>query len=113
MVGLINNFTSHLLHSYSNILRKVKPLRDEVEKLQEQSENLMVKQREAVAQVEVLETQITQFKSEYATAIRETEIIRTEMQSVSNKVNRAESLLNSLEQEKSRWVNSKIKLLIF
>ena len=93
----------------------MKPLRDEVEKLQEQSESLMVKQRDAVSQVEVLETQITQFKSEYATAIRETEIIRTEMQSVSNKVNRAESLLNSLEQEKSRWVHStfKIKLLFF
>jgi len=92
--------------SYSTILRKVKPLRDEVEKLQELSETLSVRQKEALAQVEVLEGQIGQFKVEYATAIRETETIRTEMQSVKNKVDRAESLLKSLEEEKERWVNT-------
>ena len=85
-------------------MRKIKPLRDEVDKLQEQSETLVVKQKEAVDQVVDLEGAIFQIKVEYASAIRETESIRSEMVSVTKKVNRAESLLHSLEQERDRWV---------
>jgi len=92
--------------SYCAILRKIKPLRDEVEKLQEASESLIAKQSEAVAQVEELEKAIAQIKVEYASAIRETETIRTEMVVVKKKVDRAESLLSSLEKEKDRWVTT-------
>ena len=90
--------------SYSTILRKIKPLRDEVDKLEEQSEQLIVKQKEAVEQVTELERTIEQYKLEYATAIRGTETIRAEMQSVTKKVDRAENLLHSLEKEKDRWI---------
>lgn len=88
---------------YSSILRKVKPLRDEVEKLEEQSQDLVHRQKLAVAEVDSLEGAIKQYKMEYACAIRDTELIRGEMDSVRKKVNRAESLLRSLEQEKERW----------
>ncbi len=88
---------------YATILKKVKPLRDEVERLQEKGVELVVKQKEAIEQTAELEAAIKQYKVDYAAAIRDTEIIRAEMDSVSKKVSRAEALLLSLEQEKDRW----------
>lgn len=88
---------------YATILRKVKPLRDEVAGLIEQSHQLEVRQIEAVGQVGDLEGSINQYKSEYAMAIRDSETIRAERDIVGKKVGRAEALLNSLEQEKGRW----------
>lgn len=88
---------------YATILRKVKPLRDEVESLQVKSVELEVQQKDAIAQVTELEADIKQYKVDYATAIRETEIIRSEMDSVAKKCQRAEALLTSLEQENTRW----------
>ena len=93
---------------YSSILRRVKPLRDEVESLQVQSHELELKQQEAIAQVEEMEAAIKQYKAEYAAAIRETQIIRAEMESVIKKVGRAESLLRSLEAEKDRWQSTSL-----
>lgn len=89
--------------NYSAILRKVKPLRDEVESLEEQSQSLSAQQAEAVSQVNELETAIGQYKAEYASAIRDTETIRSEMTVVTRKVARAENLLTSLNEEKGRW----------
>ena len=89
--------------AYSTILRKIKPLRDEVEALEEKSAALSVQQSDAIKQVAELESAITTYKAEYAAAIRDTEIIRTEMAAVTKKVSRAESLLSSLNEEKERW----------
>ena len=88
---------------YSSILRKVKPLRDEVESLEEKSTELTQQHIEAIQQVSDLETAIGQYKAEYASAIRDTETIRSEMLVVKKKVGRAESLLSSLDEEKERW----------
>ena len=88
---------------YATILRKVKPLRDEVTGLIEKSDILAVQQKEAVGQVADLEGSIQQYKSEYAAAIRDSETIRAERDIVDKKVGRAEALLKSLEQEKDRW----------
>jgi dynein heavy chain 1, cytosolic len=88
---------------YAVILRKIKPLRDEVLTLQEKSSELQAKQQEAVKQVQTLEKDIQRYKAEYAAAIRDTEIIRGEMEVVKKKVSRAEALLSSLEQENVRW----------
>ena len=60
----------------------------------------------AVAEVDNLERAIKQYKMEYASAIRDTELIRGEMDSVRKKVDRAESLLRSLEHEKDRWATA-------
>lgn len=88
---------------YATIIRKIKPLRDEVAALQEKGNEMEIKQKETVEQVSQLEQSIKQYKAEYASAIRDTETIRAEMDVVSKKVGRAESLLRSLEQEKDRW----------
>ena len=88
---------------YATILRKVKPLRDEVAKLIEKSDLLSERQKEAVEQVGDLEGSIQQCKSEYAAAIRDSETIRAERDVVDKKVGRAEALLLSLDKEKDRW----------
>jgi dynein heavy chain 1, cytosolic len=89
--------------SYSTILRKIKPLRDEVEALESKSATLTLQQADAVTQVAELEAAIVTYKAEYASAIRDTETIRAEMSVVTRKVSRAESLLSSLNEEKERW----------
>ena len=89
--------------TYATILRRVKPLRDEVTCLTEQSLLLEQRQKEAVEQVEQLTASIQQYKMEYATAIRACEAIRLERDVVNKKAVRAEALLSSLEQEKDRW----------
>jgi dynein heavy chain 1 len=88
---------------YAVILKKIKPLRDEVSNLQEKSKALEIQQQEAVANLLQLEGLIKQYKADYAAAIRDTEIIRSEMETVTTKVSRAESLLSSLQQENGRW----------
>ncbi|RYH06718.1 hypothetical protein EON65_42550, partial [archaeon] len=88
---------------YATILKRIKPLRDEMLTLQEQSKGLAEKQEQAVDEVGRLESAIATYKSEYAAAIRETEIIRAEMNSVSKRVSRANALLASLQEEKVRW----------
>lgn len=89
--------------NYALILRKVTPLREEVESLEVLSNSLLTQKQEAVRNVEELESAIKQYKIDYATAIRDTETIRSEMIVVTNKVARAESLLSSLNEEKERW----------
>lgn len=88
---------------YSEILRKVQPLREEVGKLELLSGDLQQQKDVIVAQVEQLEASISVYKAEYAESIREMEAIKAEMDSVSNKVTRAEALLSSLNEEKDRW----------
>eukprot|EP01041_Mallomonas_annulata_P000303 gene303-544_t len=88
---------------YSSILRRVKPLRDEMESLQERSAEMEGRQIEALTQVADMEAAIKRYKSEYASAIRDTETIKAEMDIVTKKVCRAESLLASLDEEKGRW----------
>ena len=88
---------------YSQILRKIKPLRDEVEQLENLSVTLSEQKDEATLQMEELGVAIAQYKSDYASAIRDTETIRGEMEVVTKKVHRAEALLFSLQEEKDRW----------
>ena len=88
---------------YATILKKIKPLRDEMAALELKSQDLVVCQQAAVKEVEELERAIKTYKVEYAAAIRETEIVRGEMQSVTKRVSRANSLLSSLQEEKIRW----------
>lgn len=93
---------------YATVLRKVKPLREEVEALQSKSEELSAQQSEAVTQVAELEAAIKTYKAEYAAAIRDTETIRTEMDIVTKRVSRASALLGSLEQERARWSSTSV-----
>ena len=89
--------------NYSTILRKITPLRQEIDRLKEESSSLEAKQKGVLDEIEQLESDIKRYKTEYASAIRDTELIRTEMVTVTKKVSRAESLLSSLNEEKDRW----------
>ena len=91
---------------YASILRRIQPLREEVQNLQSKSEQLEIEQSMAMTEVEELQSSIAQYKKEYASAIREAELVRNEMNVVTKKMKRAESLLRSLHSEKIRWESS-------
>jgi dynein heavy chain 1 len=93
---------------YATILKKIKPLRDEMNTLLETLSVLEIKQSAAKNDVNELETAIKTYKIEYANAIREAEIIRNEMEIVSKRVNRANALLSSLQEEKVRWESTSL-----
>jgi dynein heavy chain 1 len=58
------------------------------------------------SEVCALESSIANYKAEYATLIRDVEALKREMEIVTTKVSRAESLMKSLSQESSRWSKS-------
>jgi len=91
---------------YSTVYNRIQPLRDEVEQLEKDSSEAKEKFENVTAEVVSLETSIAQYKGDYATLIRDVEALKIEMQSVSTKVDRAESLLKSLGHESERWEKS-------
>eukprot|EP01038_Epipyxis_sp_PR26KG_P004455 gene4455-6300_t len=88
---------------YAKIVQNIKPMREELENLQRESDALTAKLNELNNELEGLETAIKQYKVDYANSVKETQNIKQEMESVSKKVLRAQSLLKSLEKEKVRW----------
>ena len=53
-----------------------------------------------------LEKSIARYKTDYASLIRDVEALKAEMEAVTTKVRRAESLLQSLGHESDRWAKS-------
>lgn len=53
-----------------------------------------------------LEDSIAKYKIDYAALIRDVEALKSEMETVTTKVTRAESLLTSLSHESERWSKS-------
>lgn len=88
---------------YATILRKIKPLRDEMANLEVTAAELSARQVATVVELGALEGAIANYKAEYAAAIRETESIRNEMVTVAARVERANKLYASLEEERIRW----------
>ncbi|GAM24388.1 hypothetical protein SAMD00019534_075630 [Acytostelium subglobosum LB1] len=89
--------------TYSEILDRVKPLREEVEALENAALELKSKQDEIVKTIDTLNESIATYKDEYATLIRDTELIKTEMTKVKSKVDRSIALIDNLSSERSRW----------
>lgn len=91
---------------YSTVYTRIQPLRDEVEQLEKEAA-IVKEQLETVEnEVKSLETSIAQYKADYAMLIRDVEKLKSEMQTVTTKVDRAESLLKSLGRESERWQKS-------
>ena len=88
---------------YATLLNNIKPMTDEVAMLEKLSVEQETARKTAIGQVQDLENEIKQYKADYAISVRDTEMIRTEMETVTIKVNRAVALLSSLEEEKVRW----------
>ena len=91
---------------YSSIYNSIAPLREEVEQL-EKDAAIATEQKETLeSEVAQLESSIANYKSEYALLIRDVEALKREMEVVTTKVDRAESLMKSLSQESERWSKS-------
>lgn len=93
---------------YAGILLKIKPLRDEIATLADESVKLTEQYDKEMKTVSELEVKIAQLKEEYAVLIGETEVIKSQMVNVKTKVERSSALLESLTQENDRWTNARI-----
>mmetsp|Transcript_13031 Transcript_13031/g.26518 ORF Transcript_13031/g.26518 Transcript_13031/m.26518 type:complete len:873 (+) Transcript_13031:5057-7675(+) len=91
---------------YSSIYNSIQPLREEVEQLEKEAKIASDKKDNLESEVAQLESSIANYKAEYATLIRDVEALKHEMEVVTTKVDRAESLMQSLSQESERWSKS-------
>lgn len=91
---------------YSTVYNRIQPLRDEVEQLENEAKLVKDKLETVEAEVDSLEASISQYKTDYALLIRDVEALKAEMETVTTKVERAQSLLMSLGHESERWQKS-------
>lgn len=91
---------------YSDILDRVGPLRQEVEKLEADAQATKDQAKETEILIKNLEDSIARYKTEYAALISETQAIKAEMSTVEFKVDRSLKLLASLSSERTRWEES-------
>jgi len=89
--------------SFSEILHRVEPLRNEVLSLEKEAAETRLKAEELVSMINELESSIARYKDEYAVLIAETQQLKSEMETVKTKVERATKLLGSLSSERDRW----------
>jgi len=91
---------------YSEILDRVGPLREEVDRLEDQALQTKAEAKMIENTLTELEQSIKTYKSEYASLISQTEAIKGEMSRVQSKVDRSMRLLDSLSSERVRWEES-------
>lgn len=91
---------------YSSIYNSIQPLREEVEQLEKDAKIANDEKEKLESEVAQLESSIANYKAEYATLIRDVEALKHEMEVVTTKVDRAESLMTSLSHESERWSKS-------
>ena len=89
--------------NYAEILDRVGPLREEVDKLEEQALQTKAEAKAVENNINALESSIATYKVEYAALISETQAIKSEMARVQFKVDRSVKLLDSLSSERTRW----------
>ncbi|CAO3598448.1 unnamed protein product [Absidia cylindrospora] len=89
--------------TYSDILDRVGPLRDEVNQLEQSAEDTKKKAVDIEQMIVDLESSIGRYKEEYAALVGETQLIKSEMDRVKFKVDRSLTLLSSLSSERVRW----------
>ncbi|CAO3629084.1 unnamed protein product [Cunninghamella echinulata] len=89
--------------TYSDILDRVGPLREEVNQLEQSAEDTKLQAVEIEQMIVDLETSIGRYKEEYAALVGETQLIKSEMDRVKSKVDRSLTLLSSLSSERVRW----------
>ncbi|OXA50597.1 Dynein heavy chain, cytoplasmic [Folsomia candida] len=92
--------------SYSDVLRKVEPLREELRNLESAAYTNQTEARQVQEDIDRLEKQITSYKEDYARLIAQAQAIKSDLENVQSKVERSMSLLRSLGMEKDRWEGS-------
>jgi AAA domain (dynein-related subfamily)./Dynein heavy chain, N-terminal region 2./Dynein heavy chain, N-terminal region 1./Dynein heavy chain. len=89
--------------SYSRILQRIGPLREEVAVLESQTKKTKAQLIVIDQMITELEESIENYKDDYSTLIRDAENIKLEMKSVENRVNRSLKLIDNLTSERERW----------
>ena len=89
---------------YADLLKKIQPLRDEVDGLQQEEQKLVKQNDELNALIDELQRNIQKYKEEYAILITEVQNIKNEMMKVQDKVARSQALIT---------VNISLLFLIF
>lgn len=89
--------------AYGRAIAAIQPLMAEIESLNEQSKESTAQLSAIESMLNDLESAIEQSKLEYSNTVSQCEILKSEMHHVSLQLDRAESLLQSLSEEKDRW----------
>jgi dynein heavy chain 1 len=88
---------------YSDMLHKVEPLRNELNRLESDANTKKKKGEELKHTIAQLEQSIAAYKDEYAQLIGQAESIKVDLANVQEKVGRSVELLSSLRSEYERW----------
>lgn len=88
---------------YADMLKKVEPLREELNSLEKQAETNKQRGEEVKHLIAQLEQSIAAYKEEYAQLIAQAQAIKTDLENVQAKVDRSIALLKSLVIERERW----------
>ncbi|XP_030854690.1 cytoplasmic dynein 1 heavy chain 1 [Strongylocentrotus purpuratus] len=89
--------------NFSEMLRRVEPLRNELVSLEVEANGNKMKQEEVNKLIAHLERSIAFYKEEYAQLISQAQAIKTDLENVQIKVDRSTALLRSLSIERERW----------
>ncbi|XP_054423711.1 cytoplasmic dynein 1 heavy chain 1 [Pteronotus mesoamericanus] len=89
--------------NYADMLKRVEPLRNELQKLEDDAKDNQKKANEVEQMIRDLEASIARYKEEYAVLISEAQAIKADLAAVEAKVNRSTALLKSLSAERERW----------
>ncbi|KAJ3613107.1 hypothetical protein NHX12_019361, partial [Muraenolepis orangiensis] len=89
--------------NYAEMLKRVEPLRNELQKLEDYATDNKSKAEEVEQMIRDLEASIARYKEEYAVLISEAQAIKADLAAVEAKVNRSTALLKSLSAERERW----------
>lgn len=85
------------------MLKRVEPLRDELQSLEDQAALNMKHAKDTKDLISQLEQSIAAYKEEYAQLISQAQAIKTDLENVQAKVDRSIALLKSLNIERERW----------
>ncbi|XP_055383630.1 dynein heavy chain, cytoplasmic isoform X2 [Condylostylus longicornis] len=88
---------------YADMLKRVEPLREELQSLEDQASLNMKHAQETKDLITQLEQSIAAYKEEYAQLISQAQAIKTDLENVQAKVDRSIALLKSLNIERERW----------
>ena len=88
---------------YADMLKRVEPLRDELQSLEDQASQNMKHAQDTKDLITQLEQSIAAYKEEYAQLISQAQAIKTDLENVQAKVDRSIALLKSLNIERERW----------
>lgn len=95
--------TELLQIEYADMLKRVEPLREELQSLEDQAALNMKHAQNTKDLISQLEQSIAAYKEEYAQLISQAQAIKTDLENVQAKVDRSIALLKSLNIERERW----------